>query len=320
MKKYLILLLTLLIMCGKPILEFELGYEAKDMTNLNPEIVSMTDSCALFWGVGTIEQYFNIQADSAIVKIVAKQDKASTENAQMKIDFPDSSVIFDVFTEDWDIYQFRAFNIKPGRWQFSYINDIIGRRIYFDRIIIDYQEIEKDTINIGIVWNPNQEDDLAGYKIYYGNNSRSYQQKFKFNVIDTAILYIEDNFAIIKFKAYTDPASIQNDTLLVKETCITDTILRYLAITAYDTADNESDYSNEVVIKFIPQGNCRKGDFNCDGHIWIEDLEAFQNSFGCNYNDLCYNAIFDFDDDSTIYIDDLQSFEKVFGTKYEVNQ
>jgi len=320
MKKYLILLLTLLIMCGKPILEFELGYEAKDMTNLNPEIVSMTDSCALFWGVGTIEQYFNIQADSAIVKIVAKQDKAGTENAQMKIDFPDSSVIFDVFTEDWDIYQFRAFNIKPGEWQFSYVNDIPGRRIYFDRIIIDYEKIKKDTINIKVTWNPNTESDLAGYKIYYGNNSRSYQQKFNIIDIDTAILHIEDNFAIIKFKAYTDSASIQNDTLLVKETCITDTILRYLAITAYDTADNESDYSNEVVIKFIPQGNCRKGDFNCDGKYWTYDLQAFKHCFGCKISDDCYNDKGDFNDDGKIWTYDLQQFKTLFGTEYNLEE
>jgi len=319
MKKYLILLLTLLIMCGKPILEFELGYEAKDMTNLNPEIVSMTDSCALFWGVGTIEQYFNIQADSAIVKIVAKQDKAGTENAQMKIDFPDSSVIFDVFTEDWDIYQFRAFNIKPGRWQFSYINDIIGRRIYFDRIIIDYQEIKKDTIRIRITWQPNTEEDLAGYKVYYGDIQNHY--KYKFEVNDTTIYSINENWAVIHFTAYETPLSVGVDTLIIRTSFMADTLIRFIDVIAFDTAGNESKYnSRDVIIKFIPQGNCRKGDFNCDGHIWIEDLEAFQNSFGCNYNDLCYNAIFDFDDDSTIYIDDLQSFEKVFGTKYEVNQ
>ncbi len=67
-----------------------------------------------------------------------------------------------------------------------------------------------------IRWNANTEPDLAGYKLYWGNESGNYVQSV--NVSDT-------------FFVYGPPPSV----------------ITYFAVTAFDTAGNESDYSNEVV-------------------------------------------------------------------------
>ena len=68
-----------------------------------------------------------------------------------------------------------------------------------------------------LAWDPNTEDDLAGYKIYHGTHSGDYD-----SVIDVG-----------NITQYTvtglEPAT-----------------LYYLALTAYDTSGNESDFSDEV--------------------------------------------------------------------------
>ncbi len=68
-----------------------------------------------------------------------------------------------------------------------------------------------------LAWDPNQEPDLAGYKLYYGTSSRSYSQ----------------NVNVGNLTLYT-LAGLQAG------------VTYYFAVTAYDTEGNESDYSNEV--------------------------------------------------------------------------
>ena len=70
-------------------------------------------------------------------------------------------------------------------------------------------------------WAPNSEPDLKGYKIYYGNSPRQYT-----HVIDVGNKreYLIDNLEV--------------------------GIPYYFAVTAYDTAGNESGYSSEVSVVF----------------------------------------------------------------------
>jgi hypothetical protein len=70
---------------------------------------------------------------------------------------------------------------------------------------------------IRLAWDPNTEPDVAGYQIYYGTASRSYRYSIDVGNVTT----------------YT----IQG---------LTQGVTYYIALTAYDSADNESDYSNEV--------------------------------------------------------------------------
>jgi hypothetical protein len=70
---------------------------------------------------------------------------------------------------------------------------------------------------IRLAWDPNTEPDVAGYQIYYGTASRGYRYSIDVGNVTT----------------YT----IQG---------LTQGVTYYIALTAYDSADNESDYSNEV--------------------------------------------------------------------------
>ena len=70
---------------------------------------------------------------------------------------------------------------------------------------------------IRLAWDPNTEPDVAGYNIYYGTSSRSYRYSID---VGNATTY-----------------TIQG---------LTQGVTYYIALTAYDSADNESDFSNEV--------------------------------------------------------------------------
>lgn len=77
--------------------------------------------------------------------------------------------------------------------------------------------------HLNLAWDPNGEGDLAGYRIYYGISSGEY-----INFVDVG-----------KVQTYT------LDNLM-------DGVTYYIAITAYDTAGNESDFSGEVAGIGVP--------------------------------------------------------------------
>ena len=70
---------------------------------------------------------------------------------------------------------------------------------------------------IKLAWDPNTEPDVAGYKVYYGTASRTYGSAIDVGNVTT----------------YTFPGLTQGVTY-------------YIALTAYDSANHESGYSNEV--------------------------------------------------------------------------
>jgi fibronectin type 3 domain-containing protein len=72
---------------------------------------------------------------------------------------------------------------------------------------------------VKLSWNANQESDLAGYKMYWGNVSRTYSTNID---VGNQTMFTVPNLA--EGKKY------------------------YFACTAYDTSNNESDYSNEVSV------------------------------------------------------------------------
>jgi len=76
---------------------------------------------------------------------------------------------------------------------------------------------EEQTCYLDLAWDANQETDLAGYKVYYGTSSGEY-----INSIDVG-----------------DVTAYRLDNLL-------EDVTYYVAVTAYDTSDNESDFSEEV--------------------------------------------------------------------------
>lgn len=69
-------------------------------------------------------------------------------------------------------------------------------------------------------WDPNRETNLAGYRLYYGTASRTYETRIDVGNVTTYRL-----------------------------TGLLDGVTYYLAVTAYDQQGRESDYSNEVTAR-----------------------------------------------------------------------
>ena len=79
--------------------------------------------------------------------------------------------------------------------------------------------------NVMLQWDANTEPDLKGYKIYYGTASRNYTQSKDVGKVTTYML-----------------------------TGLTEGRTYYIAVTAYDTENNESGYSNEIIYS-VPVGD-----------------------------------------------------------------
>ena len=90
----------------------------------------------------------------------------------------------------------------------------------------------------------------------------------------------------------------------------------YFAVTATDTAANESGYSDEVVFKYDSLIECRKFDIQCDHRIDLLDMIEFDKSFGSIGGSELYNLRFDYDENERIDFLDLVEFDKAFGTIY----
>lgn len=84
--------------------------------------------------------------------------------------------------------------------------------------------------NATLSWEPNTEPDLARYRVYYGTSSSVYT-----NVIDVGLTSNPGS------PSYTINALADGQT-------------HYFAVVAYDSADNQSSFSNEVS-KYIPPEN-----------------------------------------------------------------
>jgi hypothetical protein len=74
------------------------------------------------------------------------------------------------------------------------------------------------SIEVTLAWDPNEEPDLDGYKIYYGTSSRNYS-----NTVDVG------------------------NTTQYTISGLNDGVTYYFAATAYDAYENESDFSEEVI-------------------------------------------------------------------------
>lgn len=83
--------------------------------------------------------------------------------------------------------------------------------------LLPFFDVCAEAAEIRIAWDPNTEEDLAGYRIYYGTVSRNY-----FEVITIGL----------------ETTHTLTDLIPGQNYCI--------AVTAFDRAGNESDFSNEV--------------------------------------------------------------------------
>lgn len=141
-----------------------------------------------------------------------------------------------------------------------------------------------------VSYDKNSEPDLAGYRIYYGTeNGWSHM----IDVGDTTEWVV--NFSGILQTFYD---------------------IVYVAATAYDTAGNESDFSEIVSELFCMENNFLMGDANFDGIVDIEDYAAYQDCQGYKIGQTGFNPILDFNTDGIIDIEDYNILKNVlFGTK-----
>ena len=117
-------------------------------------------------------------------------------------------------------------------------------RIYFPIILIlflSFSALVPISHGVTVIWDRNTEDDLAGYKVYYGDSPKLYR-----SVVDVG------NVTEYRFRSLNEGVTY------------------YIAITAYDTSDNESGKSNEACINFISIQNYYF-DNDCDGIFDDED-------------------------------------------------
>lgn len=94
------------------------------------------------------------------------------------------------------------------------------RKIMFLLLLIPTVLLSQDEVSVTVSWNPNTESDLAGYKVYYGLASRDYVEP-----VDAG------NVTEIKI-----PGFLRGKTY-------------FFAVTAYDHAGNESEFSDEVSLQ-----------------------------------------------------------------------
>ena len=85
-------------------------------------------------------------------------------------------------------------------------------------LILFFTNINIYAAQVSLTWGTNSESDLAGYKIYYGNSSGSY----------------DSNIDVGNQTSYTVTGLVEGET-------------NYFALAAYDMSGNESSYSSEVV-------------------------------------------------------------------------
>lgn len=95
------------------------------------------------------------------------------------------------------------------------------KKLYTALILITliFLAITAQAATIRVSWDPNTEDDLAGYKVYYGTASGQYGAPVDVGLVTTF-----------------DVLGIDDETEY------------FVAVTAYDLSGNESDFSDEVSI------------------------------------------------------------------------
>ena len=242
-------------------------------------IVKPGDGTLYYWSWGTGRLWLN-GINNATINIRCRQDTCG-EPAILQIQFPNET-IKDIIIDHY-LFKIRNFNkqyMEAGYWYFTFPNDYHNSDICDRNLIIDYIEINQDTmitppdsLEIGaeciLRWDANKEHDLAGYKVYYGTKSKDY----------STIIDVGNITECYLFDLYYD-------------------IIYYFAVTAYDTANNESNFSKEVNMIF----HKILGDCDNSGIVDYKDLRQLRLVFATD------NKCFDFNNSNIVDYKDLRKF------------
>jgi len=278
---------------GCQIAENRLQAETFDIISGN---VVVEDSLLAFYGNGSAEITIN-KSGCCTVVVRAREDYVPGADGLVEVRFPGGCDTLQVSDSDWAEYSLVLSVGSVGDWRFSFINDYFSgeydRNIYLDWVEWRWQGVAvPETLcieHVCLTWDANDEADLDGYKVYYGFGSRDYV--FSEDVGDTTAVCLTDLWA---------------DTTY------------YFAATAYDTAGNESGYSNEVFAYVVPgqASEQHKGDWNNDKIIDLLDMVAFDTALGSYLGHWLFDSVFDFEDNGIIDLLDMVQFDSVLGDYY----
>jgi len=261
MKKLILLFLIIPELCYS----INYQYEAENMfvefgriQNEGDHVIMLNSSSLSFM--------FNY-AGSADITIRAKEDHYPGEFSHLGIAINDIYINYFIIDKtEWAEYTLSFPAIQAGKWTLTFTNpkydSVVGdKNIYLDYIIIDYHEPEPpapptnvDTLysynnKVKILWDTNTEPDLKGYKLYYGFESGQYDHVTDIgNMVSYSLEGLQYN------------------------------IIYYVAVTAYDSLNNESGYSEEIAFMLIHK-NKLAGDISIDGIVDIQDLVIVTSSW-----------------------------------------
>ena len=257
--------------------------------DVDPVPLVMTDSSCYMWSWGTLTFKTQLQNQSYKIRIRAREDHAGEDFAQCEMYASDYLCYFEINKETFDIYEAEIKSLGDSIHFFHYGNDYPNERnVELDWIEFVPLQTIPDTGKVILAWDANTEPDLAGYKVYYGMESRKYLKSY--DVGDTT-----------QFKLYWLPMNVR----------------LYFTATAYDTIPNESLFGNEVDTLIESEVfEYQKGDWNKDRKISLVDIVQFTKRFGAFLNDPEYDIVFDFDEDGKIYLYDIVQITKIYGLIY----
>jgi hypothetical protein len=160
---------------------------------------------------------------------------------------------------------------------FSFTNDYRNRETGADLNLrlrtVTFRPVTIDTFttedSITVLWDPNDEPDLAGYRVRY----RAYG------------------------RPYSNPIDVQKETRY--RPLLSPDSVYYFSVSAYDTAGNPSEYSKEVRF-YMSSAGPQSCDINGDSEENSRDWFAFQASFGARRGDSNYRSAADFDNNGLI--------------------
>ena len=259
-------------------------HEGEYMNVLYGPYVIKTDTSMIFYSYGTVG-FSSLLAGNLKVTIRAREDYAGNEHAILMLDYPNGwADVIEVNSTHYDNFVLHQDSMKAGNYQLSFMNDSPTERdVHLDYVKIEW--IVPDTGKAILRWDPNSEPDLKGYKIYYGYQTGHYS-------------YIQSVLKAVHYKV----------------TGLKFFVPWYFAVTAYDTAGNESEFSQEVSIILYPDTVIYLlGDYNKDGIVDFLDMLRFDESFGYTNEHPRFNLSFDFNSDSFIDFFDMQVFDSNWG-------
>lgn len=215
MKKILLIMLF-------PVLLYSQKFEAENM-----DVIIGSIENSYVYLVNENNQLIQSISDSGYFKINIRY-QADNGIEKLMIVKPDNSkdtLIFEGL--EWNVKSYETVCNSSGQWQFVYIED----SPWYNRLKVDWIEFLKgDSIinnnyDVEVSWQANTESDLAGYKIYYGLESGNYLYTINVNNVTEYIIKLSCGY------------------------------IYYFAMTAYDIAENESDFSDEVILNLHCEDN-----------------------------------------------------------------